>query len=141
MIWSYCYKLSVILDYNLNPQPNTYLLTYLALQPRFGQGLPEKIPPFYSISSKVCPVTGHKGRDIAVFRHTSISCISVFLGFVTALNRAFCDGFLASLIIHNADDIWAVELAIEFEIVPAFVHTFYCFRAIYRTENFPLKDD
>jgi hypothetical protein len=36
-----------------------------------------------------------------------------------------------------ADDIWAVELTIEFEIVPAPVHTFHYFWAIYRAENLP----
>jgi hypothetical protein len=33
------------------------LLTYMTLQPRFGQGLSEKIPALYSISSQVRPVT------------------------------------------------------------------------------------
>jgi hypothetical protein len=42
------------------------LLTYMALQPRFGQGLSEKIPPLYSISSAVCPVTGPKIPAIVV---------------------------------------------------------------------------
>jgi hypothetical protein len=43
-----------------------YFLTYMALQPRFGQSLSEKIPVWYSISSKVRPVTGPKGPAIAV---------------------------------------------------------------------------
>jgi hypothetical protein len=32
----------------------------MALQPRFGQALSEKIPPLYSISSEIRPVTGLK---------------------------------------------------------------------------------
>jgi hypothetical protein len=45
----------------------SYLLTYLALQPRFGQGLSEKIPPLCSILSEVRSVTGHKDPAIAVY--------------------------------------------------------------------------
>jgi hypothetical protein len=36
---------------------------------------------------------------------------------------------------------WAVELPIEFETVPAPVHTAYYFWAKYRAENLPLKDE
>jgi hypothetical protein len=42
-----------------------HLLTYMALQPRFVQGLSEKIPPLYSMSSEVRPVTGPKSPAIA----------------------------------------------------------------------------
>jgi hypothetical protein len=43
-----------------------YLLTYMALQPIFGRSLSEKIPPLYSISSKVHPVMDYKGPSIAI---------------------------------------------------------------------------
>jgi hypothetical protein len=46
-----------------------------------------------------------------------------------------------SIDLHDADDIWAGELSIEFKIVPAPVHTVYYFWAIYRVENLPLKDE
>jgi hypothetical protein len=46
-----------------------------------------------------------------------------------------------SIALHDADDIWAVELHIEFEIVSAPVHTVYYFWTIYCGENFPLNDE
>jgi hypothetical protein len=45
-----------------------------------------------------------------------------------------------SIALHDAYDIWAFELSIEFEIVPVPVHTVYYFWAVYRAENLPLKD-
>jgi hypothetical protein len=38
----------------------------MALQPRFGQSLSEKISPLYYILSKVCPVMDPKGSVVAV---------------------------------------------------------------------------
>jgi hypothetical protein len=70
----------------------------MALQPRFDLGLFEKIPPLYSISSEVRPVT----------------LLSLFTWFRLPAK---------SIALHDADDIRAVELPIEFEIVPAPVHT------------------
>jgi hypothetical protein len=35
-----------------------------------------------------------------------------------------------SIAVHDADDIWVVELPIEFEIIPAPVHTVYYIWAI-----------
>jgi hypothetical protein len=74
----------------------------MALQPKCGKGLSEKIPSLY------------------LYLEQS----SLF-------------------VVDLADDIWAVGLLIEFEIVPApeIVHTVFYFWAIYRAENFPLKDE
>jgi hypothetical protein len=46
----------------------TYLFTYLliSLQPRFGQGMSEKIPSLYSILSEVYPGTDSKSPAIVV---------------------------------------------------------------------------
>jgi hypothetical protein len=41
-----------------------------------------------------------------------------------------------SIAIYDADDIWPVQLPLEFEIAPAFVHT-----VINRAENLPLKNE
>jgi hypothetical protein len=46
-----------------------------------------------------------------------------------------------SIVFHNADDIWAVELPTEFETEPAHVHTVFYFWTIYRAKNLPLKDE
>jgi hypothetical protein len=72
-----------------------YLLTYMALHPRFGQGMSEKNPPLYSISSKVHPVTGFKNPAIAVHAWTP------------ALYRALCGKSLSPLIMCPA---WSNQL-------------------------------
>jgi hypothetical protein len=95
----------------------------MAQQPRFGQSLSENIPPLYSISSEVRSVTGPKNPAIAVhairplrFRFSLVS--SVF-------RHGPIQGSVESVFVHDADDIWAVKLPIEFEVVSAPVHTVY----------------
>jgi hypothetical protein len=79
----------------------------MVLQPRFGQSLSEKIPPLYFISilSLFTP-SSHLDFGLSWF------CLSSG----TALYRALC---ARSISLHDADDIWAVEFPIEFEIVRA----------------------
>jgi hypothetical protein len=55
----------------------------MALQPRYAQGLSEKIPPLYSISSEIRPVMGPKVPDIAVHANHPPTWILVFLGFLS----------------------------------------------------------
>jgi hypothetical protein len=42
---------------------------------------------------------------------------------------------------ESSDDIWTIELPIEFEKAPAPAHTVYYFWDMYRAENLPLKED
>jgi hypothetical protein len=63
----------------------------MALQPRFGQGLSEKIPLLYSISSEVRLVTSPTSRVIAVHAIHPPGFRSWFrLPSSTALNRPIC---------------------------------------------------
>jgi hypothetical protein len=123
----------------------------MTLQPRFGQGMSEKIPQLYSIASEVRPVTGPVAR-LSLFTpsaHLDFHPPWFRLPSGTAISRALCGRSSAPLImyqaqsiaLHDVDDIWAVELPIEFEVVPTPVHTVYYFWAIYRAENLPLKDE
>jgi hypothetical protein len=66
------------------------------------------------------------------------TCISVFLGFVCLPARPYIGlwhllSFAQRSAIYS-DDIWAVELLIDFGILPAPVHTIYFFWAIYLAE-------
>jgi hypothetical protein len=47
----------------------------------------------------------------------------------------------SAIAIHDTDDIWAVELPMKFETVPASAHTVYYFWAIHRAKNFLIKDE
>jgi hypothetical protein len=114
----------------------------MALQPRFDQAVSEKITPLYSVSSEVRPVTGPCRCSRHPHPHT---WISVFLGFVCLPARPYTElsvvgvrhlyrmpSLAQSIALHDPDDIWAVELPIEFV---------YYFWAKYRAENLLLKDE
>jgi hypothetical protein len=103
--------------------------TYMALQPRFGQGLSEKIPPLYLISSVVRPVTGLKGPTIAVHairppRFQSSLVSSAFqhgpkqgsLWWVLG-TPYLVPNVAQSIALHDADDIWAVFIVSGFILI------------------------
>ena len=46
-----------------------------------------------------------------------------------------------SVSLHDVDDTRAVELPLEFEIVPPPEHSVFIFRATYRAEHLPLEDE
>jgi hypothetical protein len=114
----------------------------MALQPRFGNGLSEKISSVYSISSEVHPGTGPKSPAIVVHvihvihvMYFGLSWFRLLSG--TALYRVLCGrssfpliicplpSVAQSIALHDTDDIWAVEHPTEFKIVPASVYTIY----------------
>jgi hypothetical protein len=71
----------------------TYLLTYMALQPRFGQGQPEKIPLLYSISSEVHAQSQAARALLSLFTlsaHLDFGFSWFRLPSDTTLNRALC---------------------------------------------------
>jgi hypothetical protein len=115
-----------------------------SLQPRFDQGL-----SLHCTLSRAKFVQSRPSRALlSLFKpsaHLNFGLLWFRLPSGTALDRAICGNVFGtsyhvlklaqSIVFHDADDIWAVELPIEFEILPVPVHTIYYFWAIYRAEN------
>jgi hypothetical protein len=86
-----------------------------------------------TLSQTLSPATGLKGRVIAVQTIRPLGIRSSFVSstFWHGLSQVFGTSYhvpsvAQSFVLHDADDIWAVELPIEFEIVPAPVHRLLC---------------